>query len=54
MTAFASRSLPSGPHICPESRIIGGIEASMITSLGTCRLVIPLSELTIASAGRLA
>ena len=29
-----------------------GIEASMITSLGTWRLVIPLSESTIAKAGR--
>ncbi len=38
----------------PESRIIAGIEASTITSLGTCRLVMPLSELTIASAGRCA
>ena len=37
-------------HILPESRIIAGIDASMITSLGTCRLVMPLSELTIASA----
>jgi hypothetical protein len=38
-------------HIFPESRIIAGIEASMITSLGTCRLVMPLSESTIASRG---
>ena len=36
----------------PLSRIIAGIEASTITSLGTCRLVMPLSEFTIASAGR--
>jgi hypothetical protein len=27
------------------------MEASTITSLGTCRLVMPLSELTMASAG---
>ena len=38
----------------PLSRIIAGIDASTITSLGTCRLVMPLSELTIASAGRCA
>ena len=38
-------------HIWPEARIAAGIEASMITSLGTCRLVIPRSESTIASAG---
>jgi hypothetical protein len=48
---LVSCSLPSAPHILPESRIIAGIEASMITSLGTCRLVMPLSELTIASRG---
>ena len=35
----------------PESRIIGGIDASMMMSLGTCRLVMPRSESTIASAG---
>ena len=35
----------------PEVRIMAGIEASTITSLGTCRLVMPLSESTMASAG---
>ncbi len=35
----------------PLVRIIAGIEASTITSEGTCRLVIPRSESTIASAG---
>ena len=30
---------------------MAGIEASMITSLGTCRLVMPRSESTIASVG---
>ena len=35
----------------PDVRIIAGIEASTITSLGTCRLVMPRSESTIASAG---
>ena len=49
-----SCSLPSGPHIWPEARIAAGIEASMITSLGTCRLVMPLLESTIASGGRVA
>lgn len=38
----------------PESRIIAGIDASTITSLGTCRFVMPLSELTIARRGRTA
>ena len=50
--AFMSCSLPSGPHIWPEARIAAGIDASMITSLGTCRLVMPLDESTIASGGR--
>ncbi len=40
-----------GPHMWPEVRIIAGIDASTITSLGTCRLVMPLSESTIAMAG---
>ena len=30
---------------------MAGMEASTITSLGTCRLVMPLSEFTIASSG---
>ena len=51
MTALQSCSFPSLFHICPDDRIIAGIEASMITSLGTCRFVIPLSELTIAKSG---
>jgi len=52
MTHFVSYGFPSGPHILPESRTTGGIEASMITSLGTWRLVMPLSEFTIANRGR--
>ena len=51
MTASVSCSSPAAFHICPESRIIGGIDASMMMSLGTCRLVMPRSESTIASAG---
>jgi hypothetical protein len=51
MTARVSASLPSGPHMWPEVRIMAGIEASTMTSLGTCRFVMPLSESTIASAG---
>ena len=35
----------------PELRIIAGIEASTITSDGTCRLVMPLSESTMARSG---
>ena len=51
ITARVSASLPSGPHMWPEVRIIAGIEASTITSDGTCRLVMPLSESTIARRG---
>ena len=51
MTARVSASWPSGPHMGPPMRIIAGIEASTMTSLGTCRLVMPLSELTMASRG---
>jgi len=51
MTALASCVSPAAFHISPEVRIIAGIEASMMMSLGTWRLVMPLSELTIASAG---
>ena len=42
---------PLAFHIRPESRIIGGMEASMMMSLGTCRLVMPRSESTMARAG---
>ena len=51
MTAFASWRSPALFHIFPESRIIAGIDASMMMSLGTCRLVMPLSESTIARSG---
>ena len=54
MTASVSSSLPSGPHMWPDVRIIAGIEASTMTSDGTCRLVMPRSESTIASGGPLA
>ena len=37
--------------MCPDVRIIAGIEASTITSEGTCRLVIPRPESTIARRG---
>ena len=52
ITALVSDGWPSGPHMRPEVRIIAGIEASMMISLGTCRLVMPRSESTIANAGR--
>ena len=42
------------PTSCRELRIIAGMEASTMTSLGTWRLVMPLSEFTIATAGPLA
>ncbi len=48
---MVSASLPSGPHMWPEVRIMAGMEASTMTSLGTCRLVMPLSESTMARAG---
>ena len=54
MTATASWVWPSAFHILPPSRIMAGMEASMITSDGTCRLVMPLSELTMAKLGRAA
>jgi len=53
MTALQSCSSPAAFHMRPESRIIGGIDASMMMSLGTCRFVIPRAESTIASAGPL-
>jgi hypothetical protein len=48
---LVSYSLPSVPYILPEVRSAAGMEASMMTSLGTCRLVIPLSEFTMATGG---
>ena len=51
MTNLVSCSSPAAFHICPDERIAAGIDASMITSLGTCRLVMPRSESTMASAG---
>ena len=51
MTALVSCCSPAAFHIWPDVRIIAGIDASMITSLGTCRFVIPRSESTIASVG---
>ena len=41
MTNLASCCSPRAFHIWPEERIAAGIDASMITSLGTCRFVIP-------------
>ena len=38
---------PSASQPWPLDRISAGIEASMITSLGTCRLVMPRSESTM-------
>ena len=42
---------PFAFHSWPEARIIAGIDASMITSLGTCRFVMPRSESTIDRSG---
>ena len=44
ITARVSASSPSGPHMWPEVRIIAGMLASTITSLGTCRLVMPFGR----------
>jgi len=41
-------------HILPESRMTGGIDASMMMSDGTCRFVMPLLESTIAMSPRAA
>ena len=51
-TALTSLVRPSAPYILPPRRIIAGIEASTITSLGEWKLVIPRAESTIASSGR--
>ena len=53
MTAFVSCSFPSLFHIWPEARIMAGMDASTITSLGTWRFVMPLLEFTMATSGRL-
>ena len=52
ITALTSFSRPSAPYILPPARIIAGIEASTMTSLGEWKLVMPLAESTIASSGR--
>ena len=54
MIAFVSFILPFLSHSFPEFLIIAGMEASIITSEGTCKLVIPLSESTIAKLALLA
>ena len=40
-------------HFGPAARTTHGIDASMITSDGTCRLVMPRAESTMARGGRL-
>ena len=50
--ASVSCNLASAPHIFPAARIAAGIEASTMTSLGTCRFVMPLSESTMAKGAR--
>jgi hypothetical protein len=37
--------------MCPDERIMAGMDASTMTSLGTCRLVMPRSESTMANGG---
>jgi hypothetical protein len=50
--ALASCCSSSAFHIWPESRITTGIDASMMMSEGTCRLVMPRLESTWARPGR--
>mmetsp|Transcript_23885 Transcript_23885/g.47535 ORF Transcript_23885/g.47535 Transcript_23885/m.47535 type:complete len:204 (-) Transcript_23885:1129-1740(-) len=52
MRHLVSSSSSSLFHIWPESRTTTGMEASMMTSEGTWRLVMPLWEFTMASQGR--
>ena len=57
MTHLVSFGDPSGPHAIPPALIKAGIEASIITSEGTCKFVIPRSLSTIyrsASFSRIA
>jgi hypothetical protein len=51
ITALTSFRRPSAPHILPPLRIMAGMEASTITSLGEWKLVMPLAESTMASSG---
>ena len=44
--------VPSNVIIDASMPAAAGIEASIMTLLGTCKLVMPLSESTIASGGR--
>ena len=52
LTALVSFVRPSAPYILPPARIIAGIDASTITSLGEWKFEMPLAESTIASSGR--
>ena len=51
MTARVSALSPSAFHSLPPFLIMAGMEASMMTSLGTCRFVIPRSESTMDRRG---
>ena len=51
-TALVSLVFPSAPYILPPRRIIAGIEASTMTSLGEWKFEMPLAESTMASSGR--
>ena len=53
MTYLVSWSWSWAFHIWPLLRMAAGMDASMMTSLGTCRLVMPLLLSTCASAGPL-
>ena len=47
MMHLVSLADPSGPQAIPPALIRAGIDASIITSDGTCKFVIPLSLSTI-------
>jgi lysophospholipase L1-like esterase len=53
-TYFADKVHPTAAGHALMTPIYAAAVNAMITSLGTCRLVMPLSELTIARPGRLA
>ncbi|OQC03258.1 MAG: hypothetical protein BWX79_02667 [Alphaproteobacteria bacterium ADurb.Bin100] len=52
ITALTSLSRPLASHILPPLRIMAGMEASTMMSLGEWKLVMPLAESTMASSGR--
>ena len=54
MTARVSALFPAASHSLPPFLIMAGMEASIMTSLGTCRFVMPWSESTMLRRGPVA